>query len=73
MGFADPGPNELVNELEITRDTSGFIARDGSGMTSTPGVFVAGDMAAGASLVVRAMDDAKRVATGIRAYLGDAD
>ena len=38
-------------------------------MTGEPGVFVAGDMSQGASLVVRAIQDGKDAAAGITRYL----
>jgi glutamate synthase (NADPH/NADH) small chain len=38
-------------------------------MTSVPGVFAAGDMARGASLVVRAMADGLATAGGMERYL----
>jgi glutamate synthase (NADPH/NADH) small chain len=44
------------------------VRRDENGMTSVPGVFVAGDMSQGASLVVRAIQDGTRVARGVMAH-----
>jgi NADPH-dependent glutamate synthase beta subunit-like oxidoreductase len=38
-------------------------------MTSTPGVFAAGDSMLGASLVVRAIDVGREAAEGIDGYL----
>jgi len=38
-------------------------------MTTMPGVFAAGDAATGASLVVRAIDQGRRVAESIHRYL----
>jgi glutamate synthase (NADPH) small chain len=38
-------------------------------MTSMPGLFAAGDMARGQSLVVRAIADGRETAKGIRQYL----
>jgi glutamate synthase (NADPH/NADH) small chain len=69
MGFVGPGRNRLVEELGIEMDSGRFVKRDACGMTSHPGIFVAGDMSQGASLVVRAMQDGKHVAGGIAAYL----
>ena len=71
MGFTGPGHSKLVEDLGIHRDPGGAISRDARNMTSVPGVFVAGDMAHGASLVVRAMSDGRRAATGMMAYLKD--
>ena len=69
MGFVGPGPNRLVEELGMLTDERGFIRRDGNGMTSVRGVFVAGDMTQGPSLVVRAMADGRRAALGIMTFL----
>lgn len=69
MGFSGPGRNKLVEELGIQTDKTGNIARDPRNMTNIDGIFVAGDMTNGASLVVRAMADGRRAAAGIAAYL----
>jgi glutamate synthase (NADPH) small chain len=69
MGFVGPGPNRLVEKMGIELNPRGFIGRDARGMTSTPGVFVAGDMAQGPGLVVRAMEDGRRVAGFVTGYL----
>lgn len=68
MGFSGPGRNKLVEDLGI-KTVAGAIGRDSRNMTNMPGVFVAGDMTNGASLVVRAMMDGRRAAAGIDAYL----
>ena len=69
MGFVGPGHNILLERLGIEIDRKGFVRCDENGMTVRPGVFVAGDMTQGASLVVRAMQDGKRVARGVIGYL----
>lgn len=69
MGFVGPGPNRLVDELGLGKDGRGFVARDGAGMTSQRGIFVAGDMTQGASLVVRAIADGVRVGAAIAEFL----
>jgi glutamate synthase (NADPH/NADH) small chain len=71
MGFVGPGPNHLVDELGLRRDGRGFVARDADGMTSERGVFVAGDMTQGASLVVRAIADGIRVAAAVGRFLSE--
>jgi len=70
MGFVGPGRNKYVEELGVAVDDRGFINRDANHMTSVPGIFVAGDMTQGASLVVRAMVDGVRAAAGVANYLG---
>lgn len=47
----------------------GTVEADGSGATSKPGVFAAGDNVRGADLVVTALADAKRAAAAIDEYL----
>jgi glutamate synthase (NADPH/NADH) small chain len=71
MGFSGPGRNQIVEDLKIRTEPSGTIWRDGRNMTSMPGVFVAGDMSMGASLVVRAITDGRNAAVGVAAYLED--
>jgi glutamate synthase (NADPH) small chain len=69
MGFSGPGKNKLVEDLGIQTAPGGGIGRDARNMTSIAGVFVAGDMTHGASLVVRAMKDGRRASEGIDAWL----
>jgi glutamate synthase (NADPH/NADH) small chain len=69
MGFSGPGRNRMVEDLKIRTESNGMIWRDARTMTSIPGVFVAGDMSMGASLVVRAMADGRRAAAGMAEYL----
>ena len=69
MGFVGPGRNSLLEKLGIELDRKGFVRRDDKGMTTHPGIFVAGDMTLGASLVVRAMADGKKTAEGVMEYL----
>ena len=69
MGFVGPGRNALVGELGLQLDARGFLRRDENHMTSRRGIFVAGDMTQGASLVVRAMEDGKQTARGVAAFL----
>lgn len=69
MGFSGPKKSKLVDDLQVERDSRGLIAVNEQGMTSVSGVFVAGDMARGASLVVRAIADGRRAADGIARWL----
>jgi len=69
MGFTGAGRNKLVEDLGIRIEPAGVIWRDACNMTSVPGVFTAGDMTQGASLVVRAIRDGRQAAAGISAYL----
>jgi glutamate synthase (NADPH/NADH) small chain len=69
MGFVAPTPSPLIEELGLAKDARGFIARDDHHMTNVAGVFAAGDIHRGASLVVHAIDDGMRTAREVAAYL----
>jgi glutamate synthase (NADPH/NADH) small chain len=69
MGFVGPGKNKLVEDLKLEVDRAGFIRRFDGNRTRIPGVFVAGDMTRGASLVVRAIADGREAGNGVIAFL----
>jgi NAD(P)H-dependent glutamate synthase small subunit len=69
MGFVHVEHGPLVQDLSLALDPRGNLQVDGGRMTSTPGVFAAGDAMLGASLVVRAIDDGRQAAEGIDRYL----
>ncbi len=69
MGFVGAQRNSMCDGLELEWDEGGRLRVYSENMTSRPGVFVAGDMALGQSLVVRAIADGRRAARGIMAYL----
>ena len=50
-------------------DERGNVARDRDFMTSEPGVFSAGDMGRGQSLIVWAIAEGRAAAAGVDAYL----
>ncbi|MCP4628088.1 MAG: glutamate synthase subunit beta, partial [bacterium] len=68
MGFIGPEKNRIIEGLDIRLDQKGNVKADENNMTNVPGVFVAGDMALGQSLVVRAIADGIKAARGITAY-----
>lgn len=68
MGFTGPEP-ELLEALGVVRDGRGNAVSDALGRTSRPSVFAAGDVSRGQSLVVWAIADGRRVASGVDAYL----
>lgn len=70
MGFTGPGRAGLLDEIGVAFNPRGFINRHEGNATSVDGVFVAGDMSDGPSLVVRAMQDGKNAAKGIADFLG---
>ena len=65
MGFVGHAIPDIVKAFNLRCDERGRIFRDADGMTSAKGVYIAGDCATGQSLVVRAITDGKRVASGI--------
>ena len=69
MGFLGPDKSNLVTELGVELDSQGNVKADHHGMTNLDGIFVAGDMAMGQSLIVRAIADGRKTAMGIKAYL----
>lgn len=69
MGFTAPSPTPLVGRLGVECDERGFVRRNEDHMTNVQGVFVAGDMHRGASLVVNAIADGMRTAERVRAWL----
>jgi glutamate synthase (NADPH) small chain len=69
LGFIGPGKDPLAEALRLERDARSNIAVDGYHMTSTTGIFSAGDMASGQSLVVRAAADGVQAADDINDYL----
>jgi len=69
MGFLGPVKTGLVEHLGVALDARGNIAADASYMTSVPGVFAAGDMRRGQSLVVHAIAEGRKAAAGVTRYL----
>ena len=67
MGFLGP-EDTLAEALGLTRDARSNVAANGY-MTSWEGVFTAGDMHSGQSLVVRAMNEGQEAAAACHAYL----
>lgn len=71
MGFTREGNSEVLRGFGVELDDSGTPRLDARGMTTSPGVFLAGDLATGASLVVRAIAAGRRVAAGVSDYLAN--
>jgi glutamate synthase (NADPH/NADH) small chain len=69
MGFTGPVKRGLIEQLAVDLDPRGNVATDGNHMSSVPGVFAAGDMRRGQSLVVWAIAEGRRAAAGIDRYL----
>jgi glutamate synthase (NADPH/NADH) small chain len=73
MGFVGPEKGKLLEGLGVDYDARGNVARDASFMTSVPGVFVAGDMGRGQSLIVWAIAEGRAAAAGVDRYLTGRD
>ena len=69
MGFVGPEKGKLLEGLGVDYDQRGNVARDASFMTNVPGVFVAGDMGRGQSLIVWAIAEGRSTAAGVDSYL----
>ena len=69
MGFVGPEKNRLVEGAGIALDERGTVRADERSMTGVKGLFVAGDMNLGQSLVVKAIADGQKAAREIAAYL----
>lgn len=69
LGFLHPEPDGMLVQLGVELDPRGNVKTDESKMTSVAGVFAAGDMARGQSLVVWALAEGREAARGIDLYL----
>ena len=69
MGFVHPERQGLLADLGVELDPRGNVRTDEDKMTTVPGVFAAGDMARGQSLVVWALAEGREAARGIDQYL----
>lgn len=69
VGFICPEHNGLLDDLGVGYDAKGNVKTDQSQMTSVKGVFSAGDMRRGQSLVVWAISEGRRCAEHIDKYL----
>ena len=69
MGFLGPVRNGMIEQLGVALDSRGNVATDASYMTSVPGIFAAGDMRRGQSLVVWAIAEGRKAAAAVDDYL----
>jgi glutamate synthase (NADPH/NADH) small chain len=69
MGFTGADRSGLVQQLGVRMTERGTIWRDANWMTSLPGVFTAGDMQRGQSLIVWAIADGRSCARGVDLFL----
>ncbi|HKV48319.1 MAG TPA: glutamate synthase subunit beta [Candidatus Acidoferrales bacterium] len=69
MGFTGPVKHGMVEQLGVELDARGNVAAKGNYASSVPGVFSAGDMRRGQSLVVWAIAEGRGAAKAIDEYL----
>ncbi|TDD84444.1 glutamate synthase subunit beta [Saccharopolyspora karakumensis] len=73
MGFVGPEKPGLLEDLGVELDARGNVARDENFMSSVDGVFSAGDMGRGQSLIVWAISEGRSAAAGVDRYLVGRD
>jgi glutamate synthase (NADPH) small chain len=69
MGFLGPVRNGMIEQLGVKLDPRGNVSTGENYMSSVPGVFAAGDMRRGQSLVVWAIAEGRKAAQAIDKYL----
>jgi len=69
MGFLGPQRTGLLEQLGVALDARGNVARSAEWATNVPGVFVAGDMGRGQSLIVWAIAEGRAAAAAVDRYL----
>jgi glutamate synthase (NADPH/NADH) small chain len=69
MGFVGPERGGALAELGVRLTDRGNVWTDANWMTNVPGVFAAGDMQRGQSLIVWAIAEGRSAARGVDAFL----
>jgi glutamate synthase (NADPH/NADH) small chain len=69
MGFLGPEHNGLLDDLGVEYDERSNVKRSDDWMCSVDGVFVAGDMGRGQSLIVWAIAEGRSAASAVDRYL----
>jgi glutamate synthase (NADPH/NADH) small chain len=69
MGFVGPEKGGWLDQLGVTLDARGNVARDDDWQTSAPGVFACGDMGRGQSLIVWAIAEGRSCAAAVDRFL----
>jgi glutamate synthase (NADPH/NADH) small chain len=69
MGFTGPEQPGIVEQLGVDLDQRGNVARDASYASSVDGVFVAGDVGRGQSLIVWAIAEGRAAAAAVDTWL----
>ncbi len=69
MGFVGPEKRGPISDLNLEMDPRGNVKTDANYMTSQTGVFAAGDLRRGQSLVVWAIHEGREAARAVDKYL----
>ncbi len=69
MGFVGPEQSGIVEQLGVALDDRGNVSRDESYAASVPGVYVAGDVGRGQSLIVWAIAEGRSAAASVDTFL----
>jgi glutamate synthase (NADPH/NADH) small chain len=69
MGFTGAEREGVLADLGVEMSDRGNVGRDAAFATSVPGVYVAGDMGRGQSLIVWAIAEGRAAATAVDKYL----
>ncbi len=71
MGFVGPERDGILSQFGVEYDKRGNVLTDDRQMTTQKGVFAAGDVVSGASLVVRAMAAGRKLAENVDKFLAE--
>ncbi len=69
LGFLGPETDGLIHQLDLTLTQAGRVKTDSNFMTNIAGVFSAGDMRRGQSLIVWAISEGREAAMAVDRYL----
>ena len=72
MGFLGPVRNGMIEQLGLALDNRGNVATTNY-MSSVDGIFAAGDMRRGQSLVVWAISEGRKAAAAVNEYLAEKE
>ena len=70
IGFGGTEPSPMFGQVGLERGPRGTMVTDSAWQTSVPGVFAAGDMRRGPSLIVWAIAEGRSAAAAVHQYLG---
>ncbi len=70
IGFGGTEPSPVFEQLGVERNPRGTVTTGTDWQTNVPGVFVAGDMRRGPSLIVWAIAEGRSAAAAVHGYLG---